>query len=133
VPCIEHWAGSRYFETILDLDCNSQLQQGVSELPTSVQEILINAAIDEALVTAIWNSITYQQASQNLQNLRCIPFVQQVTKRLLEYAIGHISRSLLVTRSDSPFSGAIQITEIGVDERISCLRQLQQASTAVTY
>jgi hypothetical protein len=83
---------------ILDLDCNSQPQQGVSELPTSVQEMLINAAIDEALVTAIWNLITDQQASQNLQNLRCTPFVQQVTNRLLGYAIDHINRSLLVTR-----------------------------------
>jgi hypothetical protein len=84
--------------------------------------MLLNAAIDEALVTAIWNLINDQQASQNLQNLRCTPFVQQVTNRLLGYAIGHINRSLLVTRSDSPLSGAFQITEIGVDERVSCLR-----------
>jgi hypothetical protein len=110
---------------VLDLDCNPQSQQRPGELDPSHRELLMNAATDVALATAIWNMITYQQASHTLQNLRCTPFVQPVTNKLLRLTIGHLSRSLLVTRPNSPLSGAIEITEIGANERIACLKQLQ--------
>ncbi|KAL3460843.1 hypothetical protein BJX64DRAFT_262312 [Aspergillus heterothallicus] len=109
---------------VLDFHCDSRLQPTSNEPAAPKEQVLINAAIDEALATKIWYLITSQQPVQHLENLHCIPFSQTFFSAPLQFAIARVGRSYLVRRSSSLLPRGIKIAEIGAEEREVYMRQL---------
>ncbi|KAL4800317.1 hypothetical protein BDV19DRAFT_384673 [Aspergillus venezuelensis] len=101
-----------YLRTLLlDLQYDSRLlpnalgDEEASAIPDV--ETLMNAAIDESLVTTIWHLIASSQPSQKLRNLRC----------KMQYVFSHIAHSLLVKRDNLTGTNPLQILNIGGTER----------------
>jgi hypothetical protein len=88
---------------ILDLHCDPrQLPLGPEGNVSSacLRETLINAAVDETLVTGIWDLIASNQSTRRLQNLRVAPFGADFFSREEQHIIQQVGRSFLLTRSD---------------------------------
>ncbi|PYI06992.1 hypothetical protein BO78DRAFT_386407 [Aspergillus sclerotiicarbonarius CBS 121057] len=109
---------------VLDFDCHptsrQQEQQDEEEdettpSPAYLREILINAAIDEILVTSIFNLMCSRQPTQTLRHLRINLTLLNLFTSAMDNVIRQISRSFLVTRPelDPDVDSGLQVQEIG--------------------
>ncbi|KGO70309.1 hypothetical protein PITC_096760 [Penicillium italicum] len=111
---------STLYSLVLDLhfDPRSRPVYRIEEVEISVlQEIFVNATMNEKLALQIWHLISSKQASRRLQNLRVVPFglnyLPDDETRLLDWC----SRSFLITRYNFQNLGVPTVREIGKRER----------------
>ncbi|OJI88778.1 hypothetical protein ASPTUDRAFT_79798 [Aspergillus tubingensis CBS 134.48] len=86
----------------LDLDCNPRRTPREDEVPSpsSLREILINSAVDESLVTEIFNLVFFHQETRKIKYIRVNLVGADLFRRELEHVIRQLGRSFLVTRKD---------------------------------
>ncbi|RAK88470.1 hypothetical protein BO79DRAFT_228521 [Aspergillus costaricaensis CBS 115574] len=87
------------------------------ELPSSacLREILINSAIDERLVTEIFNLVFFNQRTRRIKIMRVKLAIGDVFVRELEHVVRQLGRSFLVTRKDFYINEdvLVDVTEVG--------------------
>ncbi|PWY65430.1 hypothetical protein BO83DRAFT_401901 [Aspergillus eucalypticola CBS 122712] len=108
---------SRLHTVFLDLDCDPRHTSLRDELPSSacVREILINSAIDERLVTEIFNFAFFNQRTCRIKNMRVKLAIGDFFVRELEHVVRQLGRSFLVTRKDFYINKdvLVDVTEVG--------------------
>ncbi|KAJ6191607.1 hypothetical protein N7519_001628 [Penicillium mononematosum] len=118
-------AFSNLHSLVLDLhfDPRPRPVDPTHEVEASVlQEIFVNAAMDEILAVHIWHLISSNQASSRLRNLRVIPFGLEHLPNDEYRLVDWLARSFLITRYNFQNVGVPAIREIGKRER-EILRQ----------
>ncbi|KAL4879242.1 hypothetical protein BJY04DRAFT_96798 [Aspergillus karnatakaensis] len=81
----------------------------------TVRKALINAATDENLALSIWDLIGSSQSTQQLRNLRVVPFGYHFFRVEEPYVLMYFSRSFLIRRYTG--RGSPEIEEIGKEAR----------------
>ncbi|GLA67359.1 hypothetical protein AtubIFM54640_010339 [Aspergillus tubingensis] len=108
---------SRLHTVFFDLDCDPRHTPLRDELPSSacLREILINSAIDESLVTEIFNLVFFNQQTRRIKNMRVKLAIGDVFVRELEHVVRQLGRSFLVTRKDFYINEnvLVDVTEVG--------------------
>ncbi|KAJ6118542.1 hypothetical protein N7471_013162 [Penicillium samsonianum] len=122
---------SNLHSLVLDLhfDPRPRPVDPMQEVEISVlQEIFLNAAMDEKLALQIWHLISSNQASRRLQKLRVVPFGLELLPNDEHRLVDWLSRSFLITRYNFQNVGVPAIREIGKREREILKQSRYQAS-----
>ncbi|KAJ6133581.1 hypothetical protein N7471_008796 [Penicillium samsonianum] len=121
---------SNLYSLVLDLhfDHRPRPVYRIQVAETSVlQEVFVNAAMDEKLALQIWHLISSNQASCRLRNLRVVPFGLEHLPNDEERLLDWFARSFLITRYNFQNMGVPTVREIGKSEREIRHQSLYQA------
>lgn len=101
----------------IDLQCDPRQEPLDVDAELPYEQIFMNAATDEVLAIAIWDTIASHKIGKKLTNLRCTSFGQPFYSTTLDYVLSILGKSMLIKRLDSQGPDSLEVTAIGEAQR----------------